>query len=167
MIVSLAAAHESREAVLVESTLFGTFTVQTDACLTFEEGLLGFGGPQRFVLLPTVPDGVLWLQGVDDGSLVFLVVEPEAYFPQYAFDLTVADRLAMGISDDFETGCLAIVSLPGEPDEPDEPCTANLQAPLLIDFAGRRGWQLVLAGPQYGTRHPIDLPLGSVSKASV
>ncbi len=161
MTVSSTAVHESPDTVLVQSVLFGPIAVQVDACVTFEEGLLGFEGPQRFVLLPTIPDGVLWLQGVDDGSMVFLVVEPDAHISDYSFDLSVAERSATGLTADSVTAVVAIVSLPSNATEP---CTANLQAPLLIDFATGRGWQLVLADSSYATRHPINLPLSRVGE---
>ena len=161
MTVSAIAEHESPDTVLVQSVLFGSIAVQVDACVTFEEGLLGFEGPQRFVLLPTIPDGVLWLQGVDDGSMAFLVIEPDAHVLDYSFDLSVADRFATGITADSVTAVVAIVSLPSNASEP---CCANLQAPLLIDFTTGRGWQLVLVDSSYGTRHPINLPLMRVGE---
>ena len=138
----------------VDSELFGTLSVPEDVCIAFEQGLLGFGGSQRFVLLPADPEGVYWLQGVDDGSLVFLVIDPFRYVPGYSVSLTDVDRSIDVTKDETEMAVLGIVTLPRSKKET---CTVNLQAPLIIDFATRRGSQLVLAECQYGTRHPVDI----------
>lgn len=140
--------------VRVESELFGTLSVPADVCLTFEDGLLGFAATQRFVLLPAAPDGVYWLQGVDEGSLVFMVIDPYGHVPGYSFSLSEVHRQATGATEDSETAVLGIVTLPrGKKDA----CTVNLQAPLFIDFSTRRGWQLVIADSPYATCHAIDL----------
>lgn len=149
-----AATHDTSASLAIESELFGTLSVPADVYLTFEDGLLGFAHTQRFVLLPAAPDGVYWLQGVDDGSLVFMVIDPYGHVPGYSFSLSEVHREATGATEDSETAVLGIVTLPrGKEDS----CTVNLQAPLFIDFTTRRGWQLVIAESAYGTRHAIDL----------
>ncbi len=149
-----AATAKPTTSVTVESELFGTLSVPTDVCLTFPEGLLGFGRTQRFVLLPATPDGVFWLQDVDEGPLMFLVIDPYGHVPDYSFALSDVHRRATGTTEDSETAVLGIVTLPrGKKDA----CTVNLQAPLFIDFTTRRGWQLVLAESAYDTSHAIDL----------
>ncbi len=140
--------------VRVDSELFGTLSVPGDMCVTFEAGLLGFGGVQRFVVLPAAQEGVYWLQGVDDGSLVFLVIDPFRHVPGYSLSLSDADRSVAVTTDETEMAVLGIVTLPRGKKET---CTVNLQAPLIIDFSTRRGGQLVLAECWYGTRHPVDL----------
>ena len=141
--------------VQIQSELFGTLEVPEEACLTFEAGLLGFPDSQRFVLLPATPDGVLWLHGVDDPSLAFLAIDPYSHVPEYSLDLPDSDQARMGLGPTSETAVLTIVTLPTV----DNRATCNLQGPLVIDFTTRRGWQVILADSEYGTRHDIDLPL--------
>lgn len=133
--------------VLVASRLFGPLTVQPESFITFPDGLPGFAGVQRFILLPAAPDGVYWLQSVDDGSTAFLLVDPFPVFPEYAVDLPDED-------EGTEPMVLSVVTLPRDEDES---CTANLQAPVLIDLERRTGRQTILPDAGYGARHPFDL----------
>lgn len=133
--------------VLVASRLFGPLTVQPESFITFPDGLPGFAGERRFVLLPAAPDGVFWLQSVDDGSVAFLMVDPFPVFPGYAVDLPDQE----GVTPPM---VLSVVTLPREEDEP---CTANLQAPVLLDLERRTGCQTILGDAGYGARHPFDL----------
>jgi flagellar assembly factor FliW len=138
--------QSSGDEIVVASRLFGPLSVRRDAVLTFPGGLPGFAGERRFVLLPAASEGVFWLQSADEGALAFLLVDPFTTFPGYEIDVPDAfDRPPL---------VLAIVSLPRQGDEP---CTANLQAPLLIDLAGRQGRQAILDSQVYGPRHPFDL----------
>jgi flagellar assembly factor FliW len=66
-----------------------------------------------------------------------------------------ADRARMGLEPNSEIAVLAVVTLPQTGDRG----TANLQGPIVIDFTTRRGWQVIVADSEYGTRHSIDLPL--------
>ncbi len=138
----------------VASRLFGPLNVPESACITFPEGLLGFAGEHRFVLLPAAAEGVYWMQDVDDGSLIFVVVNPFVMFPDYAFDLEDSGCTGLGLTGDSEIGVLAIVTLPRETGAIP---TANLQGPLVINYDTRRGCQVILSSGGFGTRHPLDI----------
>lgn len=137
------------ERLRVASRLFGPIDVPAEACLTFPNGLLGFAGERRFVLLPAAAEGIYWLQCVEDGGLTFLLVDPFPIFPGYAVDVPDhwTDRRPV------PPLVLAIVTLA----RGDEPCTANLQAPLVLDLATRTGRQLILGDERYSVREPFDL----------
>jgi flagellar assembly factor FliW len=79
--------------------------------------------------------------------MAFLLVDPFPVFPDYAVDLP-------GGSDETPPMVLSVVTLPREDDEP---CTANLQAPVLLDLERRTGHQTILGDAGYGARHPFDL----------
>lgn len=148
MTAATALEPSGRDLVMVASRLFGPLTVRSDAFLTFLDGMPGFGGERRFVLLPAAASGVFWLQSADEGAVAFLLVDPFTTFPGYAVDLpevTVEDEPPM---------VMAIVTLPRDNDEL---CTANLQAPVVLDLVGRTGRQVILADGTYGPRHPFDL----------
>lgn len=135
--------------VLVASRLFGPLSIQPDAFITFPDGLPGFAGEQRFILLPAAPEGVFWLQSVEDGSVAFLMVDPFPVFPGYSVELPDDDA-----ATDPPPLVLSIVTLPREDDDS---CTANLQAPVLLDLGQRVGRQVILADSGYGARHAFDL----------
>ena len=163
MTTSMATRSEPPNTITVQSSLLGSLTVPAELCLTFPDGLLGFPRNQRFVLLPATPNGILWLQGVDDESLIFLVVDPYVYFSDYGFELTKVDRLATGVTEESDTAVLAIVTLPRHKGVS---CTVNLQGPLFVDFTTRRGWQVILADSSYGTQHDVELALNTAPDCS-
>lgn len=134
--------------MLVPTRLFGPLTVHPDSCILFPEGLLGFAGERRFILLPAAPEGVFWMQAVDDAGLAFLTVNPLLFEPDYAPDLGGAMP-----PETSEVGLLAIVTLPRRAGDP---CTMNLQGPVVIDFSARTGRQVIVTRGSYSTRHRID-----------
>lgn len=142
-------AAAAGEAVLVASRLFGPLQIPLNELILMPEGMLGFAGERRFVLLPASPEGVFWFQSVDDGALIFLLVDPFRFFPDY-----VADAPDVPESRTPDLAALAIVTLPRAPGDP---CTANLQGPVVIDFVNRQARQVIQVDPRYHTRHPIDL----------
>lgn len=113
------------------------------------EGMLGFAGERRFVLLPAAKSGIFWMQSVDDGALIFLVIDPFEFLPGYEVDLP-----ALPEERKDATLVLTIVTLPREKGDA---CTTNLQAPLVFDVARRTACQVVLQDPRYHTRHTIHL----------
>jgi len=138
------------ETLFVASRLFGPLTVPRSDIIVMPEGMLGFAGERRFIMLPAAPDGVFWLQSVDEGGLVFLLVDPFIYFPGYVVDLPDVPEPRPG----EQVAVLTIVTLPrGD----DEGCTANLQGPVVIHFPTRIARQVVLSDSQYHTKHPLDL----------
>jgi flagellar assembly factor FliW len=143
------AVAESRLTARVASRLFGPLSVPLDECFTMPVGMLGFAGERRFVLLPAASKGVYWYQSLDDGALIFLVVDPFDLVPGYEVDLPELRE-----ADQDHTLILSIVTLPRTKGDP---CTTNLQAPLVLDLRDRSARQVVLDDPRYHTRHPIDL----------
>ena len=79
----------------IQSSRFGWLSVDDDRVITFPRGLLGFPDHSRFALLPASgsaaaaggagDDGCFyWLQSADDPALAFVVVDPAAFFKDYA-----------------------------------------------------------------------------------
>ena len=132
--------------VEIASRLFGPLTISTDQIITFSDGLPGFAGERRFVLLPAAPEGYFWLQSVEQGSLAFLLLDPFVTFPGYTVELSDVDA---------EGGpmVLAIATLPRASGES---WTANLQAPVVLDLERRQGRQCILPEAGYGPRHAFQ-----------
>jgi flagellar assembly factor FliW len=133
----------------IASRLFGPMEIALEDCYTMPEGMLGFAGERRFVLLPAASTGVYWFQSVEDGALIFLVVDPFVLVPGYEVDLPELPE-----QNATHTIILTIVTLPREKGQS---CTTNLQAPLVFDMRARVARQVVLEDSRYHTRHPIDL----------
>lgn len=138
-------ASVTSEYLTVPSRLFGPIQVPRDSVITFDEGLLGFGGERQFILVPAAADGLYWMQDCADAGICFLLGEPFRFFPDYAPAVTMPES--------EETGLLGIITLAPK----GEPCSMNLQGPLVFDFTARRGHQVVLEPGAYLTRHEVDL----------
>lgn len=136
--------------VVVASRLFGPLSVHPDNVLVMPDGMLGFAGERRFVLLPAAPEGVFWLQSVDDGALIFLLVDPFRFFPGYTVD-------SPDIPDVGPSEGVAVLTIVTLPRDRGEPCTANLQGPLVLQTPARIVRQVILQDPRYHTRHELDL----------
>ena len=143
--------------LLVPSRLFGPLRVANDQVVVFPEGLLGFTGSHRFVLLPAASQGVFWLHSMEEGNLAFLVLDPTRYFPDYAVDVDEKE-VPFDTSDPSALVVLTIVTLPREVGA--KP-TANLRAPLVLNFTHRCGCQLLLRDSDYLPRHPFELEDGT------
>jgi flagellar assembly factor FliW len=143
-------ASEAGETLFIASRLFGPLTVPRNDVIVMPDGMLGFAGERRFILLPAAPEGIFWLQSVEESGLVFLLVDPFIHFAGYEVDLPDVPEPGPG----EEVAVLTIVTLPRERGEG---CTANLQGPLVIHFPTRVARQVVLSDSRYHTKHPLDL----------
>lgn len=136
--------------MLVRSERLGDIDVADDKVLTFPEGLLGFPGDTRFVMVEIGNGGPYgWLQSVDDPALSFLTVVPWHFFADYEpeIDGPTQQELGLKTADDAIVVCLVTVR-----DGAEAPVTANLLGPLVINAISRVGRQIVLADSGYTTR---------------
>jgi flagellar assembly factor FliW len=148
------AATAPDESFVVASDVLGPLTVGRNEVLHFPHGLFGFPECTGWVLVPTMRDGLFWLQSVDHAPLAFILVDPFTHFPGYAVDLPPADLLRVGTSEPSEIIVLAIVTV-GSRDG--SPPTANLQGPVILNMRERHGFQIVLPVEGYGVREPFTI----------
>lgn len=149
----MTAPAETLAPVMVASEVLGPIPVAPDQVVTFIDGLYGFPGAQRFALLPTPRDGVLWLQSLEFSALVFLLVDPFQVFPHYHIELSESDKARLG-TDAEDILILAIVTMPPEPSLP---CTANLHAPLMFNVRAGQGYQSIRPDDTFGIREEFSL----------
>lgn len=120
--------------------------------IEFVAPLPGFADQHRFALVQLDDDGVLCaLRSLDDPELRFLVIPPQAFFPDYAPEVdeeAVAD-LEIGTVDDV------LVLLIINAGESLDTTTANLAAPLLVNLVSRRAKQVILDDPTFSVAVPL------------
>ena len=141
------------ETLMMDSALLGALEIRADTVLTFPAGLPGFVALREFALVETQRDELVWLQSVDDPALTFLLADPFAVVPGFEIELPAPDVAALagaGAADALLV--LVVVQLAGG-----APVSANLQSPVVIDRAGRRGRQVVLPDSAWGMHHPITI----------
>ena len=147
----------------IETLRFGAIEIPEEAVLTFPQGLLGFGEAQRFCLLPYAPSHVLrWLQSVDDPTLAFLTVEPHQFFPSYEIVLSDADMRSLELDRPGDAAVLALLTISRD----QEAVTADLAGPIVVNIRNRRGRQIVVDDPRYGTRHLVARLSGALAQGA-
>jgi flagellar assembly factor FliW len=136
--------------VLVRSERLGDLEVDDAKILTFPEGLVGFPGDTRFVLVE-IEDGEAyrWLQSADDPRLSFLTVIPWHFFPDYEPEIDPITQQELGLKDVTDAIVLCVVTIR---EATPAPITANLLGPLVVNTTSRVGRQIVLADSGYATR---------------
>ena len=137
----------------LDSVLLGPLALRADTVIRFAAGIPGFVTLRDFVLVETQRDELVWLQSVEDTGLTFLLADPFALVPGFEIEIPAPDLGALGLQGAAE-GLLVLVmtQLAGG-----TPVAANLQSPVVIDRATRRGRQVVLPDSTWGMHHPITI----------
>jgi flagellar assembly factor FliW len=153
MNTSAAETVTSQHYLDVESHILGRLNIPAEECFEFPQGLFGFPACKRFAVVPTERPEFFWLQGMDCGSLAFLMADPFALVDGFYADMSEGNLLPLKAGKGSEISLLAIVTLPRSPE--DVP-TANLQGLLALNFEKRIGRQVIIQNSEYGTRWPLD-----------
>ncbi len=122
------------------------------ALIHFPEGLVGFEDFTRYTLISN-PDEepFFWLQGVDDGDLAFVAVDPLTFESDYDFKVEDETIELLKIEDPADLRLLTIVTMHSDITR----MTANLLAPVLINQRNNLGCQLILRDSDYSTKTPM------------
>jgi flagellar assembly factor FliW len=137
----------------INTVRFGKIPVQEDRVLSFPKGILGFNNNKKFVLFPhTEGSPFYWLQSIEDGSLAFVVMNPQLVKQDYSIDInqSVLDELKAREIGELDVMC--IVTIPHN--EPQK-MTINLLGPIIINASTRSALQVVCADENYSHRYPV------------
>jgi flagellar assembly factor FliW len=136
----------------IQTSRFGTVSIQAEDVLTFPEGLLGFNELRQFVLLDDPSDEIFaWLQSCEDQNIAFPILEPELFAPGFAVQLTKHDMEVLRLESTRGIRSFAIITIPQDPTL----MTANLKAPIIINVTKRLARQCVLQDNSLAIREPI------------
>ena len=137
----------------IQTTRFGKVSVNQEDIVIFPEGLIGFCGKTRFVILDHKQGSPFkWLQSVEEPELAFIVIQPPVFRPDYAPVLLKTDLESLGLRQvQDEALVYAIVVVPEDPAK----MYANLLGPLVINKKARIGKQVILSSDTYSTCHYI------------
>lgn len=133
-------------------TRFGSFEASPEDVITMREGLPGFAGCRRFVVIAAPAlQPFTCLQGLDEPGPSFLALDPRQIVPDYAAVLLPSDRKRIEAEPGEPLLWLALVRLE------DDHAFINLRAPIVINPRRMLGLQLVAADSPYVTDHPLLL----------
>lgn len=134
----------------LDTTRFGEIEIEEEKIIHFEEGLLGFEKSRKFTILSGEADSLFkWLQCVDDGSLAFIVVEPDLFIDGYFLDLSESDVRKMEVEAPGDVNILCIVTIP----EDTRKISANLQGPIVINSRRKVGRQVISTNESHKLRY--------------
>lgn len=138
----------------INSKLFGTIEYTDENIIRFEEGLIGIDDKTNFILVEKDDfKPFSYLQSVDDGSFVLIVINPLMVEPDFKYSIYHDDLDAVGISgsnaDDFSLMAIVIFS------NKLEDITVNLKAPILINIHSKQAKQVILQNDDYGVEEPL------------
>lgn len=144
----------------VDTTRFGQIEVPDDEVVLFDDGLPGFRGRRRMVVIGAGDligaqggeghHSLFWLQDVDDPDLAFLTTVPWSAYPDYDIEIDPGD---VGGADPDDLCILVIVTVRREDER--AILTSNLLAPVVIDVRRRVGQQLILQDADWPLRAPL------------
>lgn len=135
----------------VQTVLLGTeetLEVSEEQFFSFEAGLSGFEGLQRFALVQADDSVVDWLVSLDDPTIAFAVIEPFLFEQDYAFELSDDVVESLGLREPGEAMVRCVLTLNENP----ALITANLRAPLVLSLRTRQAQQVILTESDYSFR---------------
>ena len=126
----------------------------TNKCrqITMVHGLFGFEAITEYRLIP-VPGHPLfeWLEGVGTDAPSFLLLnQPDAFFPDYQVEVERSELAPIDAAPE-DIRIYSMVTIPEDPRK----MTANLLAPILINWKSKEAKQIVLHNSVYTTKHRL------------
>jgi len=128
-----------------------TIEVTEEQIFSFDPGIGGFESLRRYALIPEQDSPVEWLQSLDDADVAFALLEPFAFKPDYAFELSDADAAALGMREAQDGLIRCVLTLHEDP----EKITANLLAPLILSRRSHMARQVILQNSDYPLRFQL------------
>lgn len=117
----------------------------------FFPGLGGFEAHHEYALITDQDSPVGWLQSLSDPDVVFAVLEPFIFNPEYSFEMTDADAAGLGLTRPTDALVRAILTLRDSASA----ITANLMAPVILNPALRLGRQIVIQDAELAMRFAV------------
>ncbi len=133
-------------------TPFGEVRYDPEKVIRFPEGWIGFESLRDFVVMPG-GEGEISLycfQSVEQPHLLFLLIDPACFFPDYRVEPDAGVREKLGITKDAPCFVLTTITF-----HQDSSVTLNLLAPLIYAPQTQRAVQIVLEGSSYQAKTPL------------
>ena len=126
----------------------------SEKILRFEDGIPGFPSLRQFALMDVEPGAAFqFLQSLEDPEVSMVVTVPWLFFPDYAPELSDAERTELQLDRPED----AIIFCPVTLNSQERTIYLNLLGPFVVNSKTRSGRQLVLADSGYPVRAPVKL----------
>jgi flagellar assembly factor FliW len=139
----------------VETTRFGALEVDDSALISMPSGMLGFEHCKQFILLQhKAGSSFNWFQSAEEPTVAFVVVDPVNYFADYEVEISDSDVEKLHITDSEDASVFVILTIKDEGKD----ISANLAAPIIVNFKEQLAAQVVLQNERYSTQHSLITP---------
>ena len=130
----------------LETTRFGTIEYDEQSLITFTQPIIGFQEFRRYIFVEGPDDSnLIWLQSTDSGDLAFILMDPRAVIPEYAFKLGEHELSELAVTKVEELDVYTLVVVPQDPQQ----VRTNLKAPILVNPKQRLAKQTILDKSSY------------------
>jgi flagellar assembly factor FliW len=133
--------------ITIDSPRFGSLEVEPSRVIEFPVGMAGFEDCKRFTLFHPDEENPPYfiLQSLDDPAVAFHIADPALFGFNFDINLTdeEAELIQLGNPDDLAV--VVILTKGGDR----SPLRANLNAPIVLNLASRRGLQHVFSTLNY------------------
>jgi len=138
----------------LQTARFGNINIDESHIITMCGPILGFDNLKKFVLIDKKEEAAFWwLQSVDDGAVVFVVVNPFLIKLDYKPELQEEDVKLLEIDDQADVLLLGIVTIGSTPPE----ISVNVRAPIVINWKKKLGKQIVLDDKSLDVQYRIQM----------
>ena len=127
--------------IIVATTRFGALEVDAERVIDFPDGVIGFPGLKRYILIDHKDTSLKWLQSLDDPDIAFIVAEPAFIAPDFSLNVDFAIKKYLGVREDDDLVILLIIRVENGQ------VKANVRGPLIFNAAAMRAVQVVLDRP--------------------
>lgn len=141
-----------KEFMKINSSKLGEIEYKEDDVITLSAPLLGFPDLQDFLLISddnSYP--FLWFQSVEDTDICFILIETNTFFKDYNPSIPKRELKVLAVSDEKEMKIFSIVVVPTDP----KLSTANLRAPLVVNFEKKLAKQIILDDDTLKIKTPL------------
>jgi flagellar assembly factor FliW len=125
--------------------------INQEDIITFPNGIPSFLEEKQFVLLPLEDTPFVILQSVKTPALGFAMIDPFGCFPDYDIGLDEQTVTQLELSSEKEVAVYVILTVA----DPFDNTTANLQAPIVLNYEKKLGKQVILTNTPYKTKHRL------------
>lgn len=139
--------------MIIKTKHFGEIEISEEDIINFYDGIPGFEGIEKYIIIenPNKDIPFTWLQCVDNPDLAFVIINPFIFKENYEFNLPQSAIEKLHIKSHEDISIYSIVTIP----EDISKMSANLAAPIVINYVNKRGKQILLQDSGYSSKHLI------------
>lgn len=133
----------------IETRLFEQVDIDEKSVICFEEGIPGFEGYTKFILLDIEDSSMKCLQSIEDKNICLIIINPFEFFGDYQINLSTNEINKLQISKEEDVIVFNVLNIK------EDRMTANMLAPIVVNVIKNLGIQIILQDTNYNIRQEI------------